>query len=82
MKELEVLLEEQDIEFDADKNRIMCFPHIINICNTHVLDSITNIKLADDDDDDPPPIDIQTTEALSFQQACGRDPVARGRVNV
>jgi hypothetical protein len=66
MKELAKLLQDRGVDFDAVDNRIMCFPHIINICSTHVIKSFhTNsvddeIETVDDDfetvfDVEPPP---------------------------
>jgi len=48
MEELEYLLQEREIEFDKLDRRVMCFPHVINICVKHVLDKFSNIDLADD----------------------------------
>ena len=47
MVELERLLTARDIDFSALDNRIMCFPHIINICCQHLVDSFTNSELTD-----------------------------------
>jgi hypothetical protein len=46
MQELEVLLQQHDktIKFDPRKNRIRCYPHIINICSSHVIASSTCIS--------------------------------------
>ena len=46
MRELEVLLKRHDkkIEFDHVKNRIRCYPHIINICSSHIIASSTRIS--------------------------------------
>ena len=46
MQELEVLLQRHDktIKFDPRKNRIWCYPHIINICSSHVIASSTCIS--------------------------------------
>lgn len=38
MHELSHLLMEWDIIFDPVDQRIMCFPHILNICVKHVID--------------------------------------------
>ena len=60
MRELEDLLwcRDPDYRFNHLKNRIRCFPHIINICVSHVIASCTrvskkhikSIMSADDDD--------------------------------
>jgi hypothetical protein len=46
MVELKRLLEDRDIEFNAQDRRIMCFPHVINICVKHILDQFSNIDPA------------------------------------
>ena len=63
MRELEALLKYRDTEFSHLNNRVRCFPHIINICASHIIASCTRVskeylKLlrsqgdGDDDDDD------------------------------
>jgi hypothetical protein len=46
MRELEALLKlhDDDIEFDHLNNRIRCYPHIINICSSHIIASSTRIS--------------------------------------
>ena len=46
MRELEALLKRHDdnIEFDHLNNRIRCYPHIINICSSHIIASSTHIS--------------------------------------
>ena len=46
MRELEALLKRHDdsIEFDHLNNRIHCYPHIINICSSHIIASSTRIS--------------------------------------
>ena len=59
MKALQLLLVKRDIEFDHLNNRIMCFPHIINICTAHIIAASTQVSKKyldsnglDGDDDD------------------------------
>jgi hypothetical protein len=47
MEELERLLHQRDINFDHMDRRIMCFPHVINICCQHILTKFTNVNLVD-----------------------------------
>jgi hypothetical protein len=47
MEELAKLLQSCDIDFDPLDRRIMCFPHIMNICVQHVIANFTNIELAE-----------------------------------
>ena len=46
MRELEALLKRYDdnIEFNQLNNRIRCYPHIINICSSHIIASSTRIS--------------------------------------
>ena len=46
MRELEALLKyrESDFTFHHLKNRIRCFPHIINICVSHIVASCTRVS--------------------------------------
>src|SRR5713226_7666056 len=46
MQELEALLKRHDnnIEFDHLNNWICCYPHIINICSSHIIASSTRIS--------------------------------------
>jgi hypothetical protein len=45
MHELEALLKhhDSDFKFDHYKNRVQCFPHIINICISHIITSSTRV---------------------------------------
>ncbi|KAH9012216.1 hypothetical protein EDB83DRAFT_2321967 [Lactarius deliciosus] len=65
MKELENLLATKcDVAFNHLNNRIMCYPHIINVCTTHIVATSTQVSrkyldsnsLDGDDDDDFDPI--------------------------
>jgi hypothetical protein len=46
MRELEALLKQHDnsIEFNHLNNRIRCYPHIVNICSSHIIASSTHIS--------------------------------------
>src|SRR5258707_15434641 len=46
MRELEALLKRHDnnIKFDHLNNWIRCYPHIINICSSHIIASSTRIS--------------------------------------
>jgi len=50
MKELKKLLAEREIPFHSENNRIMCFPHVVNIATQHIIKSLTNPELMGDDD--------------------------------
>lgn len=42
MQELETLLRARDVAIDGPDHLVMCFPHIMHICVTHVLKSFTD----------------------------------------
>lgn len=76
MEHLEILLCLWDIDFDAEDWRIMCFPHIINICCQHIIKDFTNVELVD------AAVPTQTpspSNTLSYEEAVKCDPVAHGR---
>jgi hypothetical protein len=63
MKALQALLVKRDVTFHHLNNRIMCYPHIINICTAHIIAASTQVSKkymesngldGDDDDDDDP----------------------------
>lgn len=79
MTELTKLLNAKKIPFDGVDKRIMCFPHVINICCQHVITQFTNIELSESaveyvaDEYTYPP------SRQTFEQAAKRDPVALAR---
>lgn len=62
MRELQDLLVKRDIAFHRLNNRVMCYPHVINICTAHIVAASTQVSKryldtngvdGDDDDDGP-----------------------------
>jgi hypothetical protein len=81
MQELEVLLSERDIEFDARDRQIRCFPHIIHICVRHVIDSFsasTFEEIAHTWVDAFP----NQADRQQYAAAVKKDPIKRGRAIV
>ena len=78
---LQKLFEEREIfSFDAKENRIMCFPHIINIAVQHVLRKMSSVEAPEDDDNFAVLIDNSNTDegrgfGQSFEAACAQDPI-------
>jgi hypothetical protein len=79
------LLSEREItSFNAKDNRIMCFPHTINIAVQHVLRAMSSAEAPENDDDDdledPPTGEANAKEGRGFGQtfedACAQDPIA------
>ena len=76
MKAFEVLMQARDIPFDYNDNRIMCFPHIINICTTHTTESLTDPSLADEQAEfHIAPLGPEDTEQ-SYEEAVEHNPIA------
>lgn len=83
MKELEQHLRKRDIPFDHLQNRVMCFPHLINICVKSVLGGYgtagytgTNKTSKDEESDEE---SGNESDEDSGQNAKKRDAVAAGR---
>jgi hypothetical protein len=84
LKELGILLRPHEVEFDHKENHIRCFPHVTNVCSTHVIEAFTNITLVDDTGEfiasaSGPPSDPDTQ---TYEEAVGRDPIALCRSTV
>jgi hypothetical protein len=47
MEELSELLAEDNIKFDEVDHRIMCFPHVINICVHHIIEEHMNTDFSE-----------------------------------
>ena len=87
MGEIQKILEDREIPFNAKDSRIMCFPHIINIMVQHVLAKMTSAPVLDSDDDidedsgsadEDPPAD-QRGRIQTFESAVLADPIGRCR---
>jgi hypothetical protein len=83
-----LLLECEITSFDAKDNRIMCFPHTVNIAVQHVLDKMSSVKAPENDEDDPEDSADEANEAdtdegrgfgQTFEDACAQDPIVRLR---
>jgi len=79
MQELATLLQAREIDFDPLDRRIMCFPHVINICCQHVIANFTNIELAEAAEEFVAVLPPGLSDRQTFEEAVKRDPVALGR---
>jgi hypothetical protein len=80
MVELELLLTARDIPFNAKDRRIMCLPHVINICSGKIISKFTNEELIDDSEDvDDSCLYGETPSRQTYEEAVKRDPIALGR---
>ena len=88
MKEIEKILADREIPFDAKDSRIMCFPHIVNIIVQCVLAEMTSASESEQNtnnpasDSDPEPIDEdqpadQRGRTQTFATAFSTDPIGR-----
>ena len=82
MKEFEELMHARDIPFNHKDNCIMCFPHITNICTTHVIESFTNSALTVDEVEFNAAFPPQVLAEQTNDEACARDPIALCRCTV
>jgi hypothetical protein len=76
LEAFELLVMAWDITFDYEDNHIMCFPHVINICSTHVIKEFTNVDLVDDSEEFDPSLALRDLGAQTYEQACACDPIA------
>jgi hypothetical protein len=83
MQDLEKLFKGREINsFDAKDNKIMCFPHVINIAVQHVLSGMSKAQAPENEDDDPEGLTgvVNADEGRgirqSFDAACAQDPIA------
>jgi len=79
MQELKHLLERREIEFDAQDRRIMCFPHIINICVKHILDKFSDMDSANLADAFVDAFPDDSVDRDMYLEALERNPIALGR---
>jgi hypothetical protein len=42
LKELSILLEDHDIEFDPVDRKVMCYGHVVDLASGHVIDGVTS----------------------------------------
>jgi hypothetical protein len=73
------LLRAHDIDFDPIDHRVMCFPHIVNICCQHLIANFTNIDLAETATEFVAVLPPGLPDRQTFEEAIKRDPVALGR---
>lgn len=78
MQELEILLRMRDVEFSAADRLVMCFPHVMHICVTHVTKSFTDL---DDTSVSEAWMDAfpGEEEREAYADAVSSDPIALGR---
>jgi hypothetical protein len=80
MRKMVPLFQEREIPFDAKNNRIICFPHVINIVVQHVLKKVSK-SVAEDADDafvfkQRDSDDLGRVPPKTFKEACANDPLS------
>ena len=73
------LLWAHNIDFDPIDRRVMCFPHIVNICCQHLIANFTNIDLAETATEFVAALPPGLPDRKTFKEAVKRDPMALGR---
>ena len=53
---------------------IMCFPHVINICSTHIIEAFTDFKLVENEFDALLP--LRDPDCQNYNEAIAHDPIA------
>jgi hypothetical protein len=76
MEEIGVHLRAREIKFNAQDQKVMCFPHIVNLSTGRVIEGLTRVLEDLPEDWEPPPF---TCMEQSYSDAVTRDPVALGR---
>jgi hypothetical protein len=79
MVKLQNCLLERDHVFDHRDQRIMCFPHIINICCQHVINDFTDTTLAEAANVFVETLPPDVPDRQTFADALKRDPITLGR---
>ena len=69
MHALEPILKAQEIEFDANNRRIMCFAHVVNLCSGRVIRDVANEVAAEDSEDASSEPDIDTSNPIARARA-------------
>ena len=64
----------QDLNWDHENNRIMCFLHVINICSTHIIEGFTELELVDAEFD--PSLPPRDPDLQTYDEAVAWDPIA------
>ena len=70
------MVDARDIPFNHKDNRIMCFPHVVNICTTHVIEGFTDLSLVDETREFTPSLPPSDPDRQTFDEAITRDPIA------
>ncbi|KAF4621756.1 hypothetical protein D9613_012136 [Agrocybe pediades] len=79
MGDLERLLEKMGVPFQAEGNRIRCFPHVINIAVKAALRELSASAPALTDAEDVPLIFEQNENDSNYEDALNSDVVAKCR---
>jgi hypothetical protein len=80
MQELDRLLQDRDIPFDAQDRKIMCYSHVVDLSSGRVIDGLSRInKHSSDWDADGLPL---LTEPATYNDAIVRDTISHARTVV
>jgi hypothetical protein len=79
MDEIGRHLRAHEIKFDAQDQKVMCFPHVMNLSSGRVIEGLTKVLEDVPEDWDLPPV---TNAMQSYSDTVTRDPIALGRAVV
>ena len=79
MTELLCLLQVHGINFNPKDSRIMCLPHIINLCSKHAMDNFASADFTAVPETSFESSGNTTIDKCAYVAALRRDPVARAR---
>ncbi|KIK10528.1 hypothetical protein PISMIDRAFT_124290, partial [Pisolithus microcarpus 441] len=78
--ELSCLLTLRGIDFDPVDHRIICFPHVLNICSGHITDEYTAVDFASISEAWVDALDgNKVIDKDAYIEALRHDPIALGR---
>lgn len=77
MNELEKLLRDRDVSFDAGDRRIMCYAHVVDLSCGRVVDRLSKGSSFSQEWNEPPSLDEMT-----YPDAIARDPISHARTVV
>jgi hypothetical protein len=79
MREIAILFNECEIDFDATDRQVMCYEHVVNLSSGRVAEEATSTTAVDLDEDWSGLPLPNSPDQQSYDDAVARDPIALGR---
>ena len=77
MKELKILLDSRDVEFNVADQKIMCFAHVVDLSSGCIIDGLSNTRRLIDEDL-PVPTLLNILSQQTYEEVVACDPVTLG----